>query len=389
MIHELGHFVAAKKTGVQVLEFGMGIPPKLVTLWKDKSGTEYTLNAIPLGGFVRLKGEDPSDPWTFHAKDSFVKASFISKTIILLAGITVNFIFAWFVFTMLFWRGVSPVMMVPENASTMNITSYLTPTMTFLMDKGYIKQDGVWSVYVANVMSWWLGEKIWLLSGDEITNINTTPVDQYTFKKYLQWSIGKDFFLTVVRWWDYKNTLILTGTCPQTNCILWVTMNDVTLKDLHVVYKFPLSQAVVVSFEELYYQGKMTLKKLWTLWASFFSGSFTTIKNEVSWLSGPVGAVKFGDILIERGLIAQFLAFWAMISFGLALFNVLPIPALDGGRWLWVIIQTLFFPKKIEKYFIIENYINIVFFILLMGLGIVIIFKDLIMTWWVHIPFIS
>ena len=97
LIHELWHFIAAKKTGVQVLEFGMGIPPKVLTLWTDKSGTEYTLNAIPLWWFVRLKWEDPSDQWTFKAKDSFVMASFRAKTLILFAWVTVNFLFAWFV----------------------------------------------------------------------------------------------------------------------------------------------------------------------------------------------------------------------------------------------------------------------------------------------------
>lgn len=66
----------------------------MATLRTDKSGTEYTLNAIPLGGFVRLKGEDPSDTATFNAKDSFIKASFLSKTIILLAGVAINFLFA-------------------------------------------------------------------------------------------------------------------------------------------------------------------------------------------------------------------------------------------------------------------------------------------------------
>ena len=55
LIHEFGHFIAAKKSGVKVLEFGIGIPPKVCTLFKDKSGTRYTLNALPFGGFVRLK----------------------------------------------------------------------------------------------------------------------------------------------------------------------------------------------------------------------------------------------------------------------------------------------------------------------------------------------
>jgi regulator of sigma E protease len=74
LIHELGHFISAKKNGVKVLEFGIGIPPKVCKLRTDKSGTEYTLNLLPLGGFVRLKGEDPNDTEDFHAKDSFIKA---------------------------------------------------------------------------------------------------------------------------------------------------------------------------------------------------------------------------------------------------------------------------------------------------------------------------
>lgn len=98
------------------------------------------MNAIPLGGFVRLKGEDPSDPEIFKAKDSFITASFLSKTIILLAGVTVNFLFAWGVLTFLFTRGMSPLMILPDNASDTTIESYLTPTVSFLTDRGLIDE---------------------------------------------------------------------------------------------------------------------------------------------------------------------------------------------------------------------------------------------------------
>ena len=67
--------------------------------------------------------------------DSFIMASFWSKTLILFAGVTVNFLFAWGVFTMLFWRGISPLMIIPENANKETINSYLTPTTTFLIEK--------------------------------------------------------------------------------------------------------------------------------------------------------------------------------------------------------------------------------------------------------------
>ena len=385
LIHELWHFIAAKKTGVQVLEFGMGIPPKVLTLWTDKSGTEYTLNAIPLWWFVRLKWEDPSDQWTFKAKDSFVMASFRAKTLILFAWVTVNFLFAWFVFTLLFWRWISPLMIVPENSSTSNINSYLTPTTTFLVEKWYITTPSV-PLEVKNVVSWWLGNSIWLVSWDIIKSLNSISVDSLNFKKELQKFIGKDIILSVERW---QQQLSLTWTCPSANCILGVIMNDLTAKDLTIVYKFSFIDASKIALQELFTQWKMTLSKLWSLWASFFSWSADTVKSELSSLSWPVWAVKFWDVLIERGMRAQFLAFGAMISFALAVFNLLPIPALDWGRWLGVVIQSLFFPKKIEKYFTIESYINFVFFVLLMWLWIYIILKDLVTAWGVKIPFIG
>ncbi len=387
LIHELGHFVAAKKTGVQVLEFGMGIPPKICTLWTDRSGTEYTLNAIPLWWFVRLKGEDPSDEGTFKAKDSFIMASFWSKTIILVAWVAVNFFFAWAVLTMLFRRGISPIMIIPENASTSVIKSYLIPTASFLMEQWLINNDMTGNqVMVSMVEPSGLWFMMGLQSGDIIMSVNTISVNSLTFKKQLQSSIGQNITFDIIRWW--KDT-ILTGTCPETDCLLWVYLDDINAVDLHVRYQFSFLIASRIALTELYYQGQMTLSKLGSLGASLFSWSAKTIKSEVSGLSGPIWAVKFGDMLVKEWLWSQFLAFAAMISFALALFNLLPIPALDGGRWLWVIIQSIFFPHKIEKYFVIEGYINFVFFVILMALGVYIMLKDLVTAWGFHIPFIG
>ena len=386
MIHELWHFFAAKKTGVQVLEFGMGIPPKICTLRTDASGTEYTLNAIPLGWFVRLKGEDPSDPETFYAKNSFVTASFLSKTIILLAGVTVNFMFARMVLTMLFWKGISPLMIVPENASILEIKSYLTPTISFLVDQKILKKDYVDNVIVASLLTWWLWDTIGLQSWDIISATQLWQVDSLTFKKQLQQLIGKSLNLNIIRWWK---SLVLTGTCPEDNCVLGVMMNDLKADQLNIHHQFGLLKSSRVALSELSYQAEMTLYRLWKFGMSLLSFSSKNIKSEVKNFSGPVWAVKFGDILIQHGMRSQFLAFWAMISFALAIFNLLPIPALDGGRWLGVIIQSLFFSKKVEKYFVIENYINIFFFVLLMWLGIYIVLKDLVVAWWVHVPFMS
>jgi regulator of sigma E protease len=115
LIHELGHFLTAKRSGVKVLEFGIGIPPKVGTLWRDKQGTEYTINWIPLGGFVRLKGENPDDTEDFLAPDSFITASLPHKLLVLFAGVIVNALFAWFAFSMAFQQGVYPINVIPDN----------------------------------------------------------------------------------------------------------------------------------------------------------------------------------------------------------------------------------------------------------------------------------
>lgn len=104
-------------------------------LWTDKSGTEYTLNLLPLGGFVRLKGEDPKDEQDFNAPDSFIKAKIRNKIIILLAGVAANFVIAWVLFTLVFTLGTRPITIVPENAVSETVESYLMPTKSFLYKK--------------------------------------------------------------------------------------------------------------------------------------------------------------------------------------------------------------------------------------------------------------
>jgi len=117
------------------LEFGIGIPPKVCKLRTDKSGTEYSLNLLPLGGFVRLKGEDPKDEADFNAPDSFIKANVGRKIIILLAGVAANFVIAWALFTIAFTFGTKPISIIPDNMMEKSLQSYLMPTKTFLYEK--------------------------------------------------------------------------------------------------------------------------------------------------------------------------------------------------------------------------------------------------------------
>ncbi|MEI6425930.1 MAG: site-2 protease family protein [Candidatus Absconditabacteria bacterium] len=392
MGHELGHFIAAKKSGVKVLEFGIGIPPKVITLWTDKSGTEYTLNLLPLGGFVRLKGEDPKNEEDFNAPDSFIKAALKHKIVILLAGVAANFVIAWTLFTLVFTLGTRPVTIVPENAVSENIESYLMPTKTFLYKKGYITENMKVSlenspVIVAEVISGGIAGSMNIQSGDIITQINDTKINAWNLERTLKNNIGSGLDISYLR---KGISTIKHGTCEITSCILGIAFSysGVSQENIGSEIKFPFGKAVLAGLQEIKGETQLTFTSLGNLGASLFSFDRAKIDGAMSKLSGPVGAVKFGDTLLQIGGRKLFLGFAGMISLALAIFNVLPIPALDGGRLLGVLIQWIG-KLKPEAYFNIEGYINLVFFVLLMGLGVFIIFKDLVRFWGVHIPFLS
>lgn len=381
ILHELGHFFAAKKSGVKVLEFGIGIPPNICKLWTDKSGTEYTLNAIPLGWFVRLKGEDPSNKKDFLAKDSFIKAKIWKKIIILLAGIGMNFITAWIIFSVLFSVGTKPFQVIPENSANSDTKSYMITTYSFLEEKGFLSGDYQnIPVQVEAVLNDSIASDIWLMSWDIITNINDEIVSTMNLSLLLKNHFWEEFTL-----WYTRNEQNYIGkwTCEIDSCILGVTYlqdNNLIIQDI----KYPLWKAMVAGFVEIREQTKLTFKILGQIGNKLISLDKKQTTEALNSLSGPVAIVKIGEALISNGAWKMFFALAAMISLALAIFNVLPIPALDGGRLLGVLIQWITRAKE-EKYFNIEGYVNTVFFVLLMALWVYIILKDLNVFWGLHL----
>lgn len=385
IIHELGHFISAKKSGVKVEEFGIGIPPKVMTLRKDKSGTKYTLNLIPLWGFVRLKGEDPENPETFRAKDSFIKAKLWKKIIILLAGITMNTIAAWLIFTTIFTLGTKPIQIVPDNMVKGEIHSLLTPTKSFLYEQWLITGDIEKDVIIQDIYSDGLASKAWIKSGDTIISVNDTKVNTRNIEKTLKDHIGTTFDIGYKHQWRITTKSI---TCPEGDCIMGITyissINPENMKEI----KFPLLTAMKYGAKEIRAQTRMTLWFLGSFGKNIITLQRTNIKESLSKMTWPAWAIKFGEMILSSGWRKLYLGFAGMISLALAIFNVLPIPALDWGRLLGVLIQRVGRLKE-EKYFNIEWYINLIFFVLLMGLGIYILLQDLVrMRGW-NIPFIG
>ncbi len=382
LAHELGHFISAKRSGVKVLEFGIGIPPKVCRLRTDKSWTQYTLNLLPLGGFVRLKGEDPKDEADFNAKDSFIKAKIGKKFIILIAGVTMNILLARVLFTAIFTMGTRPISVLPENALASQQNSYLMPTVNFLRKEGFISGELVATpAKIEKVSDNALGQKMGLQSGDIILSINNEPVDVWNIGSVLKKNIDQDITLVFNR--KEKKTIVQEH-CPADNCILWLTFyaEELNLKPI----KFPFFTAMRIGAKEIKAQTVLTFSALWTLGGDLISLNKQRIKTSLDKLTGPAGAIKFWEALLSAGGRKLYLAFAGMISLALAIFNVLPIPALDGGRLLGVIIQRIGRLKP-EKYFNVEGYINLVFFMALMALGIYILLKDLSRFREIKIPF--
>lgn len=385
VIHELGHFWAAKKTWVKVEEFGVWIPPKAFTWRKDKKGTEYTINWIPLGGFVRLKGENPDDPETFLAKDSFITASLWHKIVILFAWVTVNAIFAWLAFSAAFMHGIHPITVIPDNGIRGESRSYLMPTLSFLEEQGLLSGDvEEMPATITQVLPDGVADTLGVLSGDIITHVNDAPVTNLSLWLFLKQQVGKQFTLKISR---NGEAIELPVTCGDENCFLGVSIVAGGQQELLPI-KFSPLQALAKWGHEVVEQTRLTLIVLGKLGSNLLSGNRHKISGSLKGLSGPVGIVKFGWWIRQYGGAWLFLAFAGMISLALAVFNVLPIPALDGGRAVGVLIQAIA-RRKPQSYFVIENYFNMFFFIALMILGVYIILLDLERWRGVHIPFIN
>ncbi|MCK5472241.1 site-2 protease family protein, partial [Candidatus Gracilibacteria bacterium] len=112
LVHEWGHFISARIFGVKVDEFGLGLPPKAKRLFRDRKKTEYTLNWLPLGGFVRMKGEDAHSPKLLKEKDSFAAQKVWKRIVIVCAGVVMNLITGFLLLSIVFSIG----------------TTYLSPT---------------------------------------------------------------------------------------------------------------------------------------------------------------------------------------------------------------------------------------------------------------------
>lgn len=360
IIHELGHFIAARKTKVNVEEFGLGYPPKLATLfsWKE---TDFTLNLIPFGGFVRLEGENIEDIKKSQKKESISKKNkntpFYAKApkqkmIVTLAGVFVNLIFAIVAFSIVFSFLGIPVSL--ENQARVGLVVPESPAA----DASLPENVNIVKIEVESVSY-------------QIQNFNDV-------QQAVQENLGSQLTITATgecdglscpeETNDFQVYARTEDETPAGEGSLGIVFQDVVL-NFYPWYEMPfrgtwygLKQAIGLGILIVQALGQMMIRLAQT-------GS---VSRDVA---GPIGIVhqaQQGNIISDNFWMN--LGFAGMLSLNLAIINLLPIPALDGGRALFILFEKIFGQRKIEK---IEIYANYVGFALLITLIITITISDI------------
>lgn len=336
-LHELGHLLIAKLMKIEVEEFGIGFPPRIARLF-TWGGTEFTLNWIPLGGFVRPKGEnDPAVPGGLAAANPWKRLA------VLLGGSTVNIITGILLFSLLF-------------------TSLGAPDTT--------------KVEIMSVVENTPAQQAGLLVGDQVTAVNGTPVASIEeLSALIKEQVGKEVTLTVLRGGEtVELRAVPRVNPPEGQGALGISLGNPTtpvpwIKTLPVAAQVTWSQVTA----------------LISLPGQLIRGQ---VAPEEARMVGPVGMLNIYEQNRDRDIqnaqqapgdlsaqILNRLALLATISVALGITNLLPIPALDGGRILFVLPEILFRRRVPAKY---ENMVHLVGFAALLLLMIYITTQDIL-----------
>jgi len=340
LVHELGHFLIAKKNGVLVEEFGIGFPPRLFGL---KIGeTRYSINLIPLGGFVKLYGEEYNEINQKSKiknqkleKKAFAYKNPWQKIMIIIAGVVGNFLLGWFLISYLFIQGVP----IPAGKVIIEKVQDKSPAKEALIKP----KDAIYS-----------------LKADKVYPIKTSADLINLTKKFA----GKEIVLYIERGKEKIQTTITPRKNPPKNeGSLGVVITSVIEK------KYPWYQA---PFYGLIHAASITQKIIAELTKTVFQ--IITFKKPSVDVAGPIGIARFTSEAAKFGKNAV-LELMALLSLNLAVVNLLPFPALDGGRLIFVIYELLT-KKRVNKK--LESYLNLFGFIFLITIAILVSINDIL-----------
>ncbi|MFH2136092.1 MAG: RIP metalloprotease RseP [Patescibacteria group bacterium] len=337
-VHELGHFVAARKSGVKVEEFGFGFPPRIFGIKRGE--TIYSLNWIPLGGFVKIKGEDGENR---EEEDSFAHKKIWRRMVILAAGVLMNFILAAVLLSIGFMVGL-PQVINGEN--------------------GYAKVRDA-KVQVVQILENMPAAEAGLEPGDAILEIDGQKIeDVEAMQNYLAGKID-----TPVKFALERNGQKIEKEISPT-FLIETGRGGVGVGLLKTgIVSYPWYLAVWKGAESaVLFTGEVAVA-----FYELIKNLIVTQKVSVD-LSGPVGIAVLTGQVARMGII-YLLQFTALLSINLAVINFLPFPALDGGRILFLIIEKIRRKPVSQK---IENLVHNIGFGLLMLLVLLVTYRDVI-----------
>lgn len=308
-VHELGHFTAAKLFGIRVDEFAIGFPPKLLRVrWGE---TDYTFNLLLVGGFVRIHGEDPgegtNDPRSMSSKPRAIQA------LVILAGILMNLIFGWLVLSSAFVSGVQ----VGASDAHFGTPQDVAVTVVYVLpgspaDKGGFKE----------------GDAIARVSAATAELAPQVGDDGATVQAFIATHQDESLIFTLERDGKEVNALVK----PEEGVVSGKKAVGIQMADVGLL-KLPPHLALA--------QGLISARDLTVATAQGLGGFLGALfqgKAQWSEVSGPVGIAGAGAGAVKQGFsAAAFIT--ALISINLAIINLIPIPGLDGGRLLILIIE--------------------------------------------------
>lgn len=424
MVHEWWHFKAARIFWVKVEEFGIWIPPRAKKLFTDKKWTLFSLNWLPLWGFVKLAWENQRKFLIYDEKNNLLNNENLKKfilenkeifdkkwnkiwkedkieilkilseneadynlnkkpawqqSIIILAGIFMNFVLAFFIFFILFLIWVKPIWI--NNHIKTSLDLKLIPTLEQAINNWILeKKPGI----ILSPVSWSLAEKSWIQKWDIILKINDEEINSSeNFMKKIKENKGK--------------AIILTKSCEnKENCKEKISINidetgkiwsyiseNITInKDFE--YKFWVLDSAKYAFLETKNQVLLTFSALSDLAKKIFTPETKTERQEaINSMSWPIWIVNFISETFSSWILFL-LIIWALISINLWVFNLLPIPALDWWRFLFIILNSIFSKIFWKKFFSenMETIIHFIFFMILIALSLIIWYNDIVKIFW-------
>lgn len=329
LVHEFGHFIFSKLFGVYVYEFSIGMGPKIFHYKKKGGETEYCIRAIPIGGFVSLAGEDADDNAKIDKKRMLYSKPVWQRFIIMVAGATFNFVFA---FVLLFISAL-----IYGSISTKPIVANVNPS---------------YPAYEAGIKE-----------GDTILSVNGNKVSSWSeVQLYIGLAEGKDInFILKDKSGNKKEIIVKPNVVEDDEG----NKSYVVGIGLDSTIRHGFGSSITYACEttaSLYRLMLITLKQL-------FTGGVSA-----SDLSGPVGIYSIVDSQSKKGL-QSIIYLTAYLSMNVGVINLIPFPAFDGGRVLFLIIEKIRRKPINAK---IEAMINSIGFMLLMLLMVYVTFNDIL-----------